>query len=125
VSSQTVSNPPTSPFNCPAQSCSASWSQIQTGLPLARIKYGLGPNLGTGGTFTGNIDNFSIGDSVSGNTTVYNFEPDCATDCFVSTTGNDFNTGLSGDPMKTIQAAVNRVSPGGTVHVAAGTTSRT
>src|SRR5262249_21237647 len=71
--------------------------------------------------FVGNIDNFTFGSS-SGTVSVYNFEPDCTTDCFVnSATGNDFNTGLSGDPLKTIQAGVNRVSAGGTVHVATGT----
>jgi hypothetical protein len=120
VSSQTVTNPPTSPFNCAPQSCSASWSQIQTGFPSGRIKYGFGPNLGTGGTFTGNVDNLTMG--ISGTTTVFNFEPDCTTDCYVNAgTGNDLNTGQSGDPLKTIQAGVNRVSSGGTVHVAAGT----
>jgi hypothetical protein len=59
-------------FSCAPQSCSASWSQIQTDYPLARVKYGLGPNVGTGGTFSGNVDNLSVG--VSGTTTVYDFE---------------------------------------------------
>ena len=63
------------PFHCAFGSagCNHSWSEIQTGYPLARIKYGLGPNVGTGGNFDGNIDKFTIG--VSGNTTVYDFEP--------------------------------------------------
>jgi hypothetical protein len=61
------------PFTCAPQSCSASWTQIQVGYPAARVKYGLGPNLGTGGTFVGNVDNFTVG--VSGATTIYDFEP--------------------------------------------------
>ena len=110
----------TGPFTCAPQSCTASWSAIQTGYPNAKVVYGLGPNLGTDSNFIGNVDNFTVG--VSGATTVYDFEPDCTTSCFVNgSTGNDFNTGSSGDPLKTIQAGVNKVSAGGTVTVAAGT----
>jgi hypothetical protein len=46
---------------------------------------------------------------------------DCTTTCYVATTGNDAATGQLGDPLQTIQAGVNKVSPGGTVQVAAGT----
>jgi hypothetical protein len=63
----------TGPFTCAPQSCTASWSQIQAGYPSARVKYGLGPNVGTGGTFVGNVDDFTVG--VSGATTIYDFEP--------------------------------------------------
>jgi hypothetical protein len=63
----------TGPFTCAPQSCSASWSQVQVGYPAARVKYGLGPNVGSGGTFVGNIDDFTVG--VSGSTTIYDFEP--------------------------------------------------
>ena len=47
----------------------------------------------------------------------------CTTTCYVNaTTGNDANGGASpGDALKTIQVAGNRVSAGGTVHVAKGT----
>ena len=46
----------------------------------------------------------------------------CTTTCYVNdATGNDFNSGQSGSPLKTIQAGVNAVSSGGTVQVAAGT----
>ena len=69
-SSHTLSS---GPFTCAPQSCTASFSQIVAAYPNAKIKYGLGPNLGTGGTFAGNIDDLTVG--VSGNTTVYNFEP--------------------------------------------------
>ena len=49
--------------------------------------------------------------------------PTCTTDCYVSPTGNDTNSGGSGSPLLTIQAALNQVSSGGTVHVADGTYS--
>ncbi len=46
----------------------------------------------------------------------------CTTDCYVdAATGDDANSGASpADAKKTIQAAVDQVSVGGTVHVAAG-----
>ena len=72
----------TGPFTCAPQSCTASWSAIQTGYPNAKVVYGLGPNLGTDSNFIGNVDNFTVG--VSGATTVYDFEPDCTTSCFVN-----------------------------------------
>jgi len=49
--------------------------------------------------------------------------PTCTTDCYVSLTGDDSNSGESGSPLLTIQAALNQVSSGGTVHVANGTYS--
>lgn len=42
-------------------------------------------------------------------------------DLYVSTTGKDTNTGASGSPFKTIQAAASHAAPGTTIHVAAGT----
>jgi hypothetical protein len=110
----------TAPFNCAGFACSATWSQITTGFPSAVVLTGLGPNVGTDSNFAGNVDNVTVG--VSGATKVYDFEPNCTTTCYVnSSTGSDFATGLAGDPLKTIQAGVNTVSPGGTVSVAAGT----
>lgn len=47
--------------------------------------------------------------------------PTCTTDCYVDPSGSDSNSGELGDPLLTIQAAVNQVSPTGIVHVAAGT----
>jgi hypothetical protein len=48
--------------------------------------------------------------------------PTCTTDCYVSPTGNDGNDGATAaTPLLTIQLAVNTVTPGGTVHLAAGT----
>ena len=119
-STATITDP--GPFNCTFQAagCNASWAQIQAAYPNARVKYGLGPNVGSGGTFSGNVDDFTIG--VSGSTTVYDFEPTCTTTCYVNgATGNDFNTGLINDPLKTIQSGVDTVQPGGTVLVAGGT----
>jgi parallel beta-helix repeat protein len=109
---------------CAPQSagCTTSWSQIQTDYPNAKVVFGIGPNVGTGGTFTGNIDNLAVG--VSTNTTVFDFEPEaaCTTTCYVNgTTGSDLNSGQSNDPLKTIQAGLDAVSSGGVVQVSAGT----
>jgi hypothetical protein len=108
-------------FNCAFQSagCDHTWAQIQAAYPLARVRFGLGPNVGTGGTFNGNVDKFTVGEGT--NIVVYDFEPGCTTNCYVSPSGNDLNTGQLGDPLKTIQAGANKVSSGGIVHVAAGT----
>jgi Calx-beta domain/Periplasmic copper-binding protein (NosD) len=107
-------------FNCSPFSCSASWSAITTSYPNAKVAFGLGPNVGTGGTFVGNVDGFTVG--VSGTTKVYDFERvECTSTCSVDVNGNDNNTGLPGDPLKTIQAGVNKVQAGGTVLVSAGT----
>jgi hypothetical protein len=59
-------------FSCLPQACSASFAQILIDYPNAKIRYGLGPNVGTGGTFAGNVDNFKVG--VLGTTTTYDFE---------------------------------------------------
>jgi outer membrane protein OmpA-like peptidoglycan-associated protein len=94
--------------------------------PIARG--GIGVEVGEGGDpdqFVGNVDNFTIGTSAS--TTTYNFEPatPCTATCYVnSTTGNDANDGNTPTSAKqTIQAALNQVSSGGTVIVAAGSYS--
>ncbi len=117
-----TTNTGTAPFNCNYQAagCNATWAEIVAAYPSAKVKYGLGPNVGSGGTFAGNVDKFTLG--ISGTTTVFDFEPDCTANCYVNAaTGNDFNTGESGDPLQTIQAGVTKTTAGGTVHVAAGT----
>ncbi|TML15085.1 MAG: hypothetical protein E6G39_07380 [Actinobacteria bacterium] len=43
-------------FNCASFSCSATWSQVTSSYPNAKVIYGLGPNVGSGGTFSGNVD---------------------------------------------------------------------
>ncbi len=50
------------------------------------------------------------------------FVPTCTTECYVdASTGDDSNSGTStADALATIQAAVDQVDVGGTVHVAAG-----
>jgi len=53
----------------------------------------------------------------------FNMENACTTTCYVSPTGDDSNSGAADSPFATIQHAVDSVSPGGTVHVAAGTYS--
>ena len=52
----------------------------------------------------------------------FNAESTCTTVCYVNSgTGNDTNSGAADSPFATIQHAVDTVSSGGTVHVAAGT----
>ena len=45
----------------------------------------------------------------------------CTTDCYVDSTGDDLNPGTESAPFLTIQRGINAVTPGGTVHVGAGT----
>jgi hypothetical protein len=48
--------------------------------------------------------------------------PSCLATCFVSTTGNDANSGTTaGTALRNIQTAVDQVNNGGTVQIAAGT----
>ncbi len=111
-------------FNCTPQSagCTASWSEIQGAYPSGKVFGGIGANVGTGGTYTGNIDDLTVG--VSGDTTIFNLEPEaaCTSICYVNgTTGNDPNSGQANDPLRTIQAGADAVLSGGTVQIAAGT----
>ena len=83
--------------------------------------FGLGPNVGSGGNFVGNVDDFTVGTSAPANTTTFDFEPACTTVCYVSNTGSDSSTGSSpSQAFLTIQHAVNTVTAGGTVNVADG-----
>ncbi len=110
--------------NC-AMSTPCTWAEINAAFPAAAIygRFLLKAGSGAGWVgFDGNADSLLVG--VSGIETLYDFEGDCTTDCYVRTDGNDANTGLADTPGQaklTIQAAVNQVSAGGTVHVAAGT----
>jgi hypothetical protein len=105
-----------------AFNCFVPWSTILSNNSNAKISGGLGFNVGSGwvGQFSGNADALTVG--VSSSNTTYDFEPlECTTDCYVSTTGNNANSGTSfADAKLTIQAGVNQVNAGGTVHVAAG-----
>jgi len=114
-----------------ATSCYVTWATILANNPNARIttatqnfsQYGgLGISLGSGwaNVFNGSVDRFAVG--FSSVETVYDFEPGCALDCYVSTSGNDANQGTSySDAKRTIQAAIDTVQAGGTVHVNNGT----
>jgi len=116
-----------------AQASPCDWSQVLTNWPDAQInpnplfggvlfKLGAGP-----ATFTGNVDHLTVGVDVAGtiNVTNYDFENtvQCTTTCYVNgITGNNLNGGTGpADAKLTVQAAVNQVSSGGTVVVAAGT----
>ena len=117
---------------CP-QASPCTWTQVLTNWPNAVLdnptpspgylvfKAGSG---WTGGA-TVHVDDLVVGvDDGLGNITetTFDFENRCTTTCYVSATGNDANTGLSaGAALRTIQAAVDRVSAGGNVVVAAGT----
>jgi parallel beta-helix repeat protein len=109
--------------NC-AMSTPCTWSQIKAAFPAAKV---LGRFLLKAGSnwngFDGNADNLTIG--VSGSNTTFDFEAEtpCTTTCYVdAATGNDsFGGNAPGAAKKTIQAAINQVSLGGTVQVAAGT----
>ncbi len=101
-----------------------SWDDIKSNNPNAIIRFGIGPNIGTGPTFHGYVDAVKVG--VTGATKLYDFETNCSTTCYVATMangGSDTNTGRSGDPFLTIQKALNTVSSGGTVNVGPGTFS--
>ena len=115
--------------SCP-QVAPCSWATVISTWPTAGVRNTNGATiLKAGGPgpagFDGNVDALTI--SVSGSPTTYDFEPPpppCTTDCYVRPDGNDANAGSADTPALaklTIQAAVNQVSPGGTVHVAAGT----
>ncbi len=111
---------------CP-QLSPCTWSQVLSNWPNARINPvapGVVLKAGSGWPgFDGNVDGLTIGPS--GNTTTYDFEPEtpCTTVCYVdAATGNDaFGGDTPTSAKKTIQAALNQVSSGGTVHIATGT----
>ena len=100
-----------------------TWNDILAANPNATVKFGIGPNLGSGASgFKGNVDALKFG--FSGNTITYDFEAAvCTTVCYVDGVhGDDANGGTApADAKKTVQAGVNAVAPGGTVNVAAAT----
>jgi hypothetical protein len=105
------------------QATPCTWTNFKAQYPKAGFLQGEpGILLRTGGwagDFTGYADKLVVG--IDGDNTTWDLEPSCSTDCYVSPTGNDTATGNPGDPVLTIQKGVDKVSPGGTVHVANGT----
>ncbi len=116
-----------SPASTCIQATPCTIAQILAAYPNAGIHNDPGSGFvfkaGSGwASFDGNADALRVG--INGVTTQYDFEdtPQCTTDCYVSPSGNDLNGGTSyADAKKTITAAVNTVSAGGTVHVDDGT----
>lgn len=93
---------------------------LGTDTKIIGIDVGVGS--GWGATFRGAVDNVVVG--FDADTVSANFEPNpaCTTLCYVDDSGSNANGGTSpADAMQTIQAALDRVSPGGEVVVAAGT----
>ncbi len=114
------------PQACP-QASPCSWNTLLSNYPKAGFNRGqpfVNLKAGSGGNwpgFVGNADDLRI--SIDGSEANFDFEPNCTTDCYVTTTGSDTNTGSATDPFITIQKAVDTVNSSGTVHVANGTYS--
>jgi hypothetical protein len=105
-----------------------TWTGFVASYPNATILYGFGVNVGSGwGSFTGHVDNVTIG--IAGNSTTYDFEPSvaCTATCYVdAVNGSDANGGTSiADAKKTIQAGIDAVDPAGTVRVLPGSYDET
>ena len=109
--------------------CFVTWNTILTNNPNAKVKGVFGFNVGSGwaGQFKGVVDALTVG--ISGIETTYDFEPEppCTTVCYAdAVNGNDANGGASmANAKKTIQAALDAVSPNGTVHVLPGNYNET
>jgi len=104
-----------------------TWSDVLSNFPDAGIHSVFGAvqfKAGSGwpAGFDGNVDAFTIG--VSGDDTTYDFEPEtpCTTVCYAdAVNGNDsFGGDSPASAKKTIQAALDAVSPNGTVRVLPG-----
>lgn len=93
---------------------------------IQQISVGTGSAWAAG--FTGQLDGLTI-ELTDGSVTTVDFEantPVCTTVCYVDDSGNDLNGGASADdPMKTVQAAIDRVSANGEVRLLPGTYSET
>lgn len=118
------------PFNIScSQATPCTWAEVKSNWPNAGIHpFNLFGILGVkaGGPASGfdsSLDQFVIG--VNGEETIYDFEPEtqCTTICYVSAIGGDdsFGGATPDRAKKTIQAALDQVSPGGTVQVSPGT----
>jgi len=102
-----------------------TWSEVLSHWPDAGVRTpgALLFKAGSGwASFNGAVDNLQIDDG--GGVTTFDFEAEpCTTTCYVNgTSGNDaFDGAATFSAKKTIQAAIDAVSPGGSVIVAAGT----
>lgn len=116
---------------CPI-STPCTWSDVLTNFPNAGIHSvfeGVAFKAGSGwlAGFDGNVDAFTIG--ISGVDTTYDFEPEtpCTTVCYADAVNGDdsFGGDSPASAKKTIQAALDAVSPSGSVRVLPGNYSET
>lgn len=114
---------------CP-QGNPCTWAEVKAAYPNAgfhatNAATGIILKAGSGWAGTFYTDRLVVG--VNGTTTTYDFEPatPCTMTCYVNGTSGDdaFGGDTPGTAKKTIQAAVNQVSAGGSVIVAPGTYS--
>ena len=68
-----------------------TWSALTAAMPNAKIKYGVGINMGTGPAFVGNVDALKLG--FSGNDTIFDFETSTT-----NTVVSEADTGLLPSP---------------------------
>ncbi len=114
--------------NC-SQATPCTWSEIKAAFPDAVIAGRLLLKAGSNWNgFDGHADALTVG--VSGVNAVFDFEasaPGCTSTCYVdAASGNDASSGITAaSAKKTIQAALNSVSPNGTVRVLPGTYDET
>jgi len=117
----------TSATEC-GMSAPCTWPRVLEKYPRASVRGAVLFKAGGGwASFDGNVDAFTIG--VGSVNTTYDYEPEtpCTSTCYVDAiTGNDaFGGDTPASAKRTIQAAVDAVSPGGTVRVLPGTYSET
>src|SRR3954451_21362333 len=120
------------PTACP-QSAPCTWAQVLAAWPLAAIHDNttapgiVGFKAGSGYAIDANVDNFEIGINSTDQLFDFESETQCTTVCYVDgTNGNDsFGGSAMGSAKKTIQAALDAVSAGGTVRVLPGNYSET
>jgi Calx-beta domain len=92
---------------CAPFTCTATWSQITSAMPNAIVRFGLGPNAGSGwSSFSGNVDRLVVG--VSNNDVIYDFEQPP----HISVGDASIREGDSGTRIIRLMISLDRISPG-------------